>query len=178
MRQPIIKQIGVIEETVRGVVDRVTYHNSDNGFSILRVFPFNSPQQMETVVVHQTKVFAGATMEFNGAWTVHPQYGRQFQANKAVERKPATSAALEKYLGSGLIKGVGPKTAKSIVGHFGDGARVLQCNTGLAGRGFVDAAAARQQCAGIAVGFETPWSRARWGTANNMKAAFAADHGL
>ncbi|OGR02174.1 MAG: recombinase RecD [Deltaproteobacteria bacterium RIFOXYD12_FULL_50_9] len=119
MRQPIIKQIGVIEETVRGVVDRVTYHNSDNGFSILRVFPFNSPQQMETVVVHQTKVFAGATMEFNGAWTVHPQYGRQFQANKAVERKPATSAALEKYLGSGLIKGVGPKTAKSIVGHFG-----------------------------------------------------------
>lgn len=120
MRQPpLVKQTGVIEETVRGIVDRVTYHNSDNGFSILRVFPFNNPHQQETVVVHQTKVFAGATMEFSGAWTVHPKFGRQFQATKAVEKKPATSAALEKYLGSGLIKGVGPKTAKSIVGHFG-----------------------------------------------------------
>ena len=119
MRQSVINQTGVIEETVRGIVDRVTYHNSDNGFSILRVFPFNNPHQLETVVVHQTKVFAGATMEFSGAWTTHPQYGRQFQATKAVEKKPATSAALEKYLGSGLIKGVGPKTAKRIVGHFG-----------------------------------------------------------
>lgn len=119
MRQTVIKQTGVIEETVRGIVDRVTYHNSDNGFSILRVFPFNNPHQQETVVVHQTKVFAGATMEFSGSWTVHPKFGRQFQATKAIEKKPATSAALEKYLGSGLIKGVGPKTAKSIVGHFG-----------------------------------------------------------
>ena len=119
MQQPVFNQTGVIEETVVGIVDRVTYHNADNGFSILRVFPFNDPHQQETVVVHQTKVFAGATMEFSGAWKIHPQYGRQFQATKAVEKKPATSAALEKYLGSGLIKGVGPKTAKSIVSHFG-----------------------------------------------------------
>lgn len=110
---------GFIEVTLKGIVDRVTYHNSDNGFSILRVFPFNNPHQKETVSVHQTKVFAGATMEFVGSWKVHPQYGRQFHATKAIERKPATSAALEKYLGSGLIKGVGPKTAKSIVKYFG-----------------------------------------------------------
>jgi len=51
-------------------------------------------------------------MEFHGAWTVHSKFGRQFKATKAVEIKPATTAALEKYLGSGLIKGVGPKTAK------------------------------------------------------------------
>jgi exodeoxyribonuclease V alpha subunit len=119
MRQSVIKQTGVIEETLRGIVDRVTFHNADNGFSILRVFPFNNPQQLETVVVHQTKVFAGATMEFSGAWTMNPQYGRQFQATRAVEIKPATAAALEKYLGSGLIKGVGPKTARRIVRHFG-----------------------------------------------------------
>ena len=68
------------------------------------------PRGKETVVVHQTKVFAGATMEFQGTWTVHPKYGRQFQATVAKENKPATTAALEKYLGSGLIKGVGPKT--------------------------------------------------------------------
>jgi exodeoxyribonuclease V alpha subunit len=110
---------GVITETMRGIVDRVTYHNPDNGWSVLRVLPFNNPHQQETVIIHQTKVFAGATMEFHGAWIIHPKFGRQFKATKAVERKPATSAALEKYLGSGLIKGVGPKTAKKIVQHFG-----------------------------------------------------------
>ena len=113
------RQTGVVTETIRGIVDRVTYHNPDNGWSVLRVLPFNNPHQQETVIVHQTKVFAGATMEFHGAWTVHPKFGRQFRATKAVERKPATTAALEKYLGSGLIKGVGPKTAKKIVNYFG-----------------------------------------------------------
>ena len=120
MRKKPLNKTGVITETIRGIVDRVTYHNPDNGWSILRVLPFNNPHQQETVIVHQTKVFAGATMEFRGSWTTHPQYGRQFQATNAVEKKPATTAALEKYLGSGLIKGVGPKTAKKIVRHFGD----------------------------------------------------------
>ena len=119
MQTPIAKQAGTITESIRGIVDRVTYHNPDNGWSVLRVLSFNNPHQQETVIVHQTKVFAGATMEFHGAWTIHPKFGRQFKAIKAVERKPATTAALEKYLGSGLIKGVGPKTAKKIVHHFG-----------------------------------------------------------
>jgi exodeoxyribonuclease V alpha subunit len=112
------EQLQSITESIRGIVDRVTFHNPDNGWSVLRVTPFNNPMQQETVIVHQTKVFAGATMEFQGAWTVDPKYGRQFRATAAVERKPASAAALEKYLGSGLIKGVGPKTAKKIVQHF------------------------------------------------------------
>jgi len=111
-------QHGILKETIRGIVDRVTFHNPDNGWSVLRVLPFDNPHQQETVIVHQTKVFAGATMEFNGAWTTHPKFGRQFKATDAFERKPATTAALEKYLGSGLIKGVGPKTAKKIVNYF------------------------------------------------------------
>jgi exodeoxyribonuclease V alpha subunit len=119
MKNPVRTQTGAITETIRGIVDRVTYHNPDNGWSVLRVLPFNNPHQQETVIVHQTKVFAGATMEFHGAWIIHPKFGRQFKATKAVERKPASTAALEKYLGSGLIKGVGPKTAKKIVNHFG-----------------------------------------------------------
>jgi exodeoxyribonuclease V alpha subunit len=119
MQNPERTHTGVITETIRGIVDRVTYHNPDNGWSVLRVLPFNNPHQQETVIVHQTKVFAGATMEFHGAWIIHPKFGRQFKATQAVERKPATTAALEKYLGSGLIKGVGPKTAKKIVQHFG-----------------------------------------------------------
>jgi len=112
------QKTGIIKESLRGIVDRVTYHNRDTGYSVLRVTPFDSPHQQETVIVFQTKVFAGATMEFMGNWTVHKQFGRQFQATEARELKPATTAALEKYLGSGLIKGVGPKTAEKIVRHF------------------------------------------------------------
>jgi exodeoxyribonuclease V alpha subunit len=105
-------------ETVTGIIQRVTFHSAESGWSVLRLQPFNAPETQETVTVHQTQVFAGATMEFQGNWTNHPRFGRQFKAIKAVEKKPASAAALEKYLGSGLIKGVGPKTAKKIVRHF------------------------------------------------------------
>ena len=107
-----------MNETLTGIVSKVTYHNQTTGWSVLRVHPLNAPQQQETVTVHQTKVFAGATCEFIGAWTIDAKYGRQFKASKVIEKKPATTASLEKYLGSGLIKGVGPKTAKKIVKHF------------------------------------------------------------
>ncbi|MFV0436531.1 MAG: AAA family ATPase [Desulfopila sp.] len=108
----------VLLEKLHGVVQRVTYHNPATGWSVLRLTSYNNPGEQLTVTVHQTRVFAGATMEFRGAWTVHPQYGRQFKASEAIEKKPASAAALEKYLGSGLIKGVGPKTAKRIVAYF------------------------------------------------------------
>ena len=108
-----------ILEKVRGIVERITYHNTDNGWSVLRVKPFDSHGESATVTVHQMRVFAGATMEFSGSWTVHPKFGRQFKADRATELKPASAGALEKYLGSGLIKGVGPKTARKIVRHFG-----------------------------------------------------------
>ena len=111
-------QKGVIEEQLQGIVERVTYHNSETGWSVLRVKCFNE-HEAATVTVHQTRVFAGATMKFFGSWATHPAYGRQFKAVRAEERKPATAAGLEKYLGSGLIKGVGPKTARKIVTHFG-----------------------------------------------------------
>lgn len=111
-------QKGVIEEQLQGIVERVTYHNSETGWSVLRVKCFNEHEAV-TVTVHQTRVFAGATMKFFGSWATHPAYGRQFKALRAEEQKPATAAGLEKYLGSGLIKGVGPKTARKIVGHFG-----------------------------------------------------------
>lgn len=109
---------GQVQDTLQGIVERVTFHNESNGWSVLKVKCFND-FDVTSVIVHQTKVFAGATMKFTGTWSNHPQYGRQFTATHSEERKPASSAALEKYLGSGLIKGVGPKTAKRIVSHFG-----------------------------------------------------------
>lgn len=107
-----------ISEKLQGIVQRVTYHNEVTGWSVLRVQSYNNLGEQVTVTVHQTKVFAGATMEFHGSWSIHPQYGRQFKTTESIEKKPASAAALEKYLGSGLIKGVGPKTAQKIVQHF------------------------------------------------------------
>ena len=111
-------QKGFIEEQLQGMVERVTYHNIETGWSVLRVKSFNEHETVP-VTVHQTRVFAGATMKFFGSWAMHPTFGRQFKAVRAEEQKPATAAGLEKYLGSGLIKGVGPKTARKIVGYFG-----------------------------------------------------------
>ena len=88
--------MNTITEVLTGIVSRVTYHNLATGWSVLRVQPFQSPQQQETVTVHQTKVFAGATMEFRGAWTIDHKYGRQFRATEAIEKKPATTASIEK----------------------------------------------------------------------------------
>jgi len=105
-------------EVIQGIVERVTFHNESNGWSVLKVKCYND-FEATTVIVHQTKVFAGATMKFFGSWSTHPRFGRQFTATRSLEQKPASAAALEKYIGSGLIKGVGSKTAKRIVNHFG-----------------------------------------------------------
>ncbi|WP_241738969.1 SF1B family DNA helicase RecD2 [Pontibacter beigongshangensis] len=107
-------------EKLSGIVKRVTFHSAETGYTVLKVNSFQRPNEEFIVIVHQSKVFAGATMDFYGEWTNHPSYGLQFKASKVIERKPATANALEKYLGSGLIKGVGPVTAKRIVRHFGD----------------------------------------------------------
>ena len=104
--------MNTITEVLTGIVSRVTYHNPTTGWSVLHVQPFQSPQQQETVTVHQTKVFAGATMEFRGAWTIDHKYGRQFKATEAIEKKPATTASIEKYLGSGLITRGGSANGK------------------------------------------------------------------
>lgn len=102
-----------------GIVQRVTYHNPENGWTVLRVNPIVNPHEVKTVTIHQANVFAGATMEFEGEWTQHIKYGDQFKAQNVIEKKPASASALEKYIGSGLIYGVGPKIAKRIVAFFG-----------------------------------------------------------
>ena len=111
-------------DRLSGIVERVTFHNAENGWSVLKVSPFNEPHKLVTVIIHQAKVFAGSSMDFYGTWSYHPKHGEQFKAERVIEKKPSTSAALEKYLGSGLIKNVGPKTAHKIVKHFHE--RTLQ----------------------------------------------------
>ena len=114
-----INQAPHTQEKLSGIVKRVTFHSAETGWSVLKVTPFRREREEIAVIVHQSKVFAGATIDFYGEWVNHPKFGKQFKAARVEERKPASANALEKYLGSGLIKGVGPVTAKRIVKHFG-----------------------------------------------------------
>ncbi|AGY59637.1 ATP-dependent RecD-like DNA helicase [Gloeobacter kilaueensis] len=105
-------------ETLAGVVERVTFHNAQNGYTIARV-AVRGHSDLVTVAGNFAQLQPGQTMQFWGFWKDHPQYGPQFQAHRHEETRPATLAGLEKYLGSGLIRGVGPVTARRIVAHFG-----------------------------------------------------------
>jgi exodeoxyribonuclease V alpha subunit len=104
-------------EPLQGVVERITYHSEESGYTIARL---KAPRTSElvTIVGNFANVQAGQTLQMQGIWREHPKYGTQFQVMQYHETKPATLTGIEKYLGSGLIKGVGPVTAKRIVAHF------------------------------------------------------------
>ncbi len=108
-----------IQEKLSGIIERITYYNAENGYSIVKVSPFDSPHKMIAVEIYQAQVTAGDSMDFYGEWVNHAKYGKQFKATKAISKKPSSVNAMEKYLGSGLIFGVGPKTAQKIVKYFG-----------------------------------------------------------
>ena len=113
------------QEILRGVIERITYHNEENGYTVAKLAaerptPHLPHWQKEAPVVGtMVGVNVGEAVELRGHWEVHPQYGKQFSVTRMRSVLPATVAGIEKYLGSGLIKGVGPVTAKRIVAHFG-----------------------------------------------------------
>jgi exodeoxyribonuclease V alpha subunit len=102
---------------LRAEVERVSYRNEDNGWTVLKVRNCDDNLSV-TVTGHFAAVHAGEQFELFGAWGKHPQYGQQFKAERIVPIRPQTSTAIERYLASGLIKGIGPKTASRIVAHF------------------------------------------------------------
>jgi len=105
-------------ERLQGVVERVTYHDENAGFTVARLrVPGN--RDLVTIVGRFPAIAAGQTLRLSGYWREHRKFGQQFQIVSAQETKPATLTGMEKYLGSGLIKGIGPVTAKRIVAHFG-----------------------------------------------------------
>jgi exodeoxyribonuclease V alpha subunit len=105
-------------ESITGVVERLTFHSEESGYTIARL-QRERASELTTIVGSFANIQAGQTLQLTGFWRDHPQYGTQFQVTQYKETKPATLTGLEKYLGSGLIKGVGPVTAKRIVAHFG-----------------------------------------------------------
>ncbi|MEA5573459.1 ATP-dependent RecD-like DNA helicase [Calothrix sp. UHCC 0171] len=106
------------QESITGVVERLTFHSEESGYTIARL---QRPRvsELTTIAGNFAGIQPGQTLQLNGFWREHPQYGLQFQVTNYKETKPATITGIEKYLGSGLIKGVGPVTAKRIVAHFG-----------------------------------------------------------
>ncbi len=104
--------------SLSGVVERITFHSDESGYTVARLNTGNV-KQLITIVGSFANIQAGQTLQLQGQWRDHPQYGSQFQVVQYKETKPATLTGIEKYLGSGLIKGVGPVTAKRIVNCFG-----------------------------------------------------------
>ena len=103
---------------IRCVVERITYQNPENGYSVLKCAVKNY-NDLVTVVGNLVDVNVGSVLLIDGNWKVDAKYGRQFLAESWEETMPATVFGIEKYLGSGLIKGVGPKFARKIVQQFG-----------------------------------------------------------
>jgi len=106
-------------ETLRGTIDRITFHNLDNGWCVLKVQARGHTEPV-TVVGHLSQVVAGEFIEAEGEWTTDRQHGPQFKAKELKTSPPHSAAGIAKYLAGGLVKGIGPTYAKKITDVFGD----------------------------------------------------------
>jgi exodeoxyribonuclease V alpha subunit len=103
---------------IKAQIERITYHNEENGYTIARARVVGS-HDVVTVVGNLYSVNAGEVMQLKGQWHNHPKFGEQFQVSSYETVVPATVTGIENYLGSGLIKGIGPVMAKRLVSKFG-----------------------------------------------------------
>ena len=105
-------------ETLHGILERIVFENPDTGYTIGRFSARGFPE-LVTIVGNLASVNPGESLLLKGEWINNPKYGRQFQIDKYETILPANVVGLRKYLGSGLIKGIGPKMATRIVNRFG-----------------------------------------------------------
>ena len=106
-------------ETLTGLVERVTFHNPDNGFCVLRV-KARGQRDFVTVVGHAPVISAGEFVQARGTWINDRTHGPQFKASFLRAAPPTTLEGIEKYLGSGMIRGIGPVYGKRLVQAFGE----------------------------------------------------------
>ena len=104
-------------EDLQGQIERVTFHNDETGFTIARL-KVKGFRELVTAVGNLMAPVPGQVIDATGEWTTHPQFGEQFKIVRYNTLVPATVAGIEKYLGSGLVKGIGPVMAKRIVKAF------------------------------------------------------------
>src|SRR5271166_5451679 len=107
------------QEVLAGLVERVTYHNSENGFCVLRA-KVRGHRDVVTVVGHAATIAAGEWITASGEWVNDRTHGQQFKARFLRTSPPTSADGIEKYLSSGMIRGVGPVYAKKLVRAFGE----------------------------------------------------------
>jgi len=114
-------------DNLSGSVERITFYNPENGYTVLRlrpevrgrqVLPGLSFDGLVTVVGNLPELTPGEHLRLQGTWDNHPKHGKQFKSEICEQVLPSTVAGIESYLGSGMVKGIGPKLAERIVGHF------------------------------------------------------------
>ncbi len=111
-------------ESLSGSVVRVTYYSAENGYSVLRIqpegdAPHRDLEGLVTVTGNLPELAPGEFLQLRGNWTKHAKFGMQFQVEQLEQTRPATLEGIRRYLGSGLLKGIGPAYAERIVSHFG-----------------------------------------------------------
>ncbi len=113
--------------SISGSVERITYYNAENGYTVLRLRPDKTKRNpvagvnlegLLTVIGNLPELSTGEHVKFEGDYETHAKHGLQFKATTCEKLLPVTEAGIERYLGSGLIKGIGPQLAKRIVKHF------------------------------------------------------------
>ena len=107
------------QEVLAGLVERVTFHNDDNGFCVLRI-KARGHRDLITVVGHAATISAGEWVTASGEWINDHTHGQQFKARFMRTSAPTSIDGIEKYLGSGMIRGIGPVYAKKLVRAFGE----------------------------------------------------------
>src|SRR5437879_11954160 len=105
-------------EQISGLIERVTFHSDESGFCVLRV-KVKGQRDDVTVVGSLPTVTAGEWLAAEGSWVRDKEHGLQFKATTLKTVPPTTAEGIERYLGSGLVKGIGPILAKKLVGRFG-----------------------------------------------------------
>src|SRR4051794_15620383 len=107
------------QEVLAGLIERVTYHNAENGFCVLRV-KARGHRELVTAVGHAATIAAGEWVTASGEWVNDRTHGQQFKARFLRGAAPTSTEGIEKYLASGMIRGIGPVYARKLVKAFGD----------------------------------------------------------
>jgi exodeoxyribonuclease V alpha subunit len=107
-----------MEETLKGYIDRITFHNPDNGYTVARL-KVEGEREAVTLIGDMPFLGEGEHVEVSGAWETHAEFGRQLRVSAHTRAYPSTLEGIRRYLGSGLIKGIGRRTAERIVEKFG-----------------------------------------------------------
>lgn len=105
---------------IEGTLERITYHNEENGYTVAKLRVGEKSKKLVTAVGYLPNPSPGESLKLKGKWVINPKYGRQFKVETFESVMPVTLKGIEKYLGSGCIKGIGPVTASKLVAYFGE----------------------------------------------------------